>query len=407
MRLSRRVQNLKPSATLAVSAKAAALRGQGIDVVSFGAGEPDFDTPDHIKDAAIDAIRDGWTKYVASAGDPAARKSIAHKLREENGLKVDAEHVVITPGAKQAIFLALLALLEPEEKHEAVVPTPAWVSYRPMCELCGGTVVEVPTTLDDGFKMSPEQLRKALTPRSRVLILNSPSNPCGTVYTPSEIEALAAVVTEHNRTHDGALVVISDEIYEKLIYGETEFVSVGRFLDSEQVVTVNGLSKTYAMTGWRIGYAATVPTLARAMAKLQSQMNTSITACCYPAIPEALDHGAEDIERMRRVFAMRAELMREGLEAIPGLRTTRPEGAFYLFPDVSAHFGKRTPKGHAIEGALGFAETLLEEQAVAVVPGDDFGGCGRSHVRLSFATAEERIKEGLDRLAKFVDSLER
>jgi len=414
MQLSRRVTQLKPSATLEVTARFKAMKAEGVDVIGFGAGEPDADTPGHIRDSAKRAIDEGWTHYVASAGDPKARGAIAEKFRRENGLDfITPDHVVITPGAKMAIFLALQALVDPGD--EVITQTPCWVSYAPMAELAAGRVVEAPTTGETGFRMTLDGLRDALTERSRVLILNSPCNPTGVVYSPEELRALAEVVNEHNRNQrrrmeEGAaesareLIVVSDEIYEKLIYDGRPFAGIAPWIENGCAVTVSGLSKSYAMTGWRVGYAAAgLPEIAKAMAKLQAQMNTSITACCYPVIVQALNHGDDDVAGMHATYARRRDLIFDLITALPDVSCVRPSGAFYVFPDVSAYFGRTSPGGRAIANAVEFADALLNEARVAVVPGDDFGGCGTNHVRLSYACSEKEIEEGLRRIREFLE----
>jgi aspartate aminotransferase len=334
LHLSQRVRNLKPSATLAVSALVRRLQAEGRDVIGFGAGEPDFDTPEHIQQAAIDALRCGTTHYMPVPGEPKARQTIADKLRDENGIACTPDDVVITVGAKHALYLALQCLLDAGDDREVIVPTPAWVSYQPMIELSGGNVVEVPGALDNDYKITPAQLEAAITPRTAVLMINSPSNPCGTMYEPDELRALAEVVEPR-----GQITILTDEIYEKLVYGGTEHFSPGSIgAIADRVVTVNGLSKAYAMTGWRIGYACAPGqgpgdlSLAKAMAKLQGQMTSHITSFCYAAIVEALTNG--------------------------GIRCPRPTGAFYVFPDISAHVGKQTPAGRAIDSSSAFAEAF-------------------------------------------------
>jgi aspartate aminotransferase len=409
LRLSQRVRNLRPSATFAVSALVSRLRAEGRDVIGFGTGEPDFDTPDDIKQAAIDALRAGATRYMPVAGEPNARRTIAEKLQRENGIECRPDDVVITVGAKHAMYLAFQCLLDPADQREVIVPTPAWVSYRPMVELAGGVVTEVPGAFDNDYKITPAQLESAITPRTAAVLINSPSNPCGTMYDPDELRALAGVLGRHAHVS-----IVTDEIYEKLIYGEAQHLSLGSMADiADRVVTVNGLSKAYAMTGWRVGYAcapgggdgAGAPSLASAMAKLQGQMTSNITSFCYAAIVEALTHGADSVERMRRTFAERSRLMYDRIRAMPGLRCPRPTGAFYVFPDVSAHFGKRSAQGRAIDSSAAFAEALVEEANVGVVPGAAFGAAGEGHVRLSFACSTEQIEEGCRRLDAWLRAL--
>jgi len=415
-RISRRLDQLRPSATVAVANRAKELRRQGQDVLSFAAGEPDFDTPEPIKRAAIEALEAGQTRYMPTLGDHETRAVIAEKLVGVNGIPgLTGEHVAISAGGKHALFVALQCLIDPptpdRPPDEVLLPVPAWVSYAPLSTLAGGKIVQIPTTAAGDFKMSPEQLESAITPRSRVLILNSPSNPCGTMYTPDELRALARVLVGAGESIAPDLVVVSDEIYERIIYGGIEHLSLASIDGlSDRTVTINGLSKAYAMTGWRVGYAAAAGEfglrLIKAMGTLQGQMTTNITSFNYPAIRVALRECDEHVERMRRAFARRAGLIHERVEGIPGLVTPRPTGAFYIFPNIAAHFGRRTPAGRSINSPLDFAEAALAEAKIAVVPGEDFGGCGREHVRLSFACSEEQINAGMDRLETFVHSLE-
>jgi aspartate aminotransferase len=402
--LSRRVASLKASATLAVSARVKELRAEGRDVVGFGAGEPDFDTPDHIKQAAIDALRAGQTGYAPVPGDPAARRAIAEKLVRVNGIQCRPEDVVITVGGKHALYSCLQCLVDPGQEQEVILLTPAWVSYRPMVELAGGTAVEVPGAVENDFKVTPSQIEAAITPRTRVIIINSPSNPCGTMYSPEELREIADVLLRHDH-----VVVISDEIYEQLIFTEVPHLSLGSLEAlAPRVVTINGLSKSYAMTGWRIGYLCAPGAdgaLAKAASRLQSQMTSNITSFCYAAIVQALEHGAPDVERMRQTFAERGELIHSLISQWPDVRCPRPTGAFYVFPDISAYFGRTSPGGRQIGSAVAFAEALLEEAAVGVVPGDDFGLCARGNVRLSFATSNDMIQEGCRRVADWLTSL--
>lgn len=415
MHLSRRVSTLAPSATVAMMNRAKALKAQGVDVLSFSAGEPDFDTPQRIKQAAIDALLGGLTKYMPTAGDLETRKVVASKLEKENGVPgLTPEHVVISSGGKHALFILFQCLFDqPEptgELGEAIIPVPAWVSYAPQVELAGGKVVEVPTGPENGFRMTPEQFRAAISPRTRCVVINSPSNPCGTMYTPDDLRALARVADEAARSIAPDLLLISDEIYEKIVFGGVPHFSIGSVPEvAERTITVNGLSKAYAMTGWRIGYSACPGvaglSLIRAMATLQGQMTTNITSFCYPAIRAALTQCADDVEHMRLAFGARAEIIHGLLSKVPGVVCPKPSGAFYVFPDVSAHFGKTTPGGRVVRSANDFAEAALEEARVAVVAGEDFGGCGRNCVRLSFACSEEHIRAGIERLGALIASM--
>jgi len=396
---------MSESATLAVGAKAAAARAKGHDVIAFAMGEPDFDTPDNIKRAAIAALEQGMTKYAPTPGDKAAREAIARKLTVENGVEVSFDQVTVTVGAKHAIYMALQAIVEPGRGDEVLLPTPAWVSYKALIELAGAKCIEVPGSLARGFRITPAQLEAAVTPRTVGIVWNSPSNPCGTAYPAEEVRALCEVLARHER-----IAVISDEIYEKLIYPEvtaglTHF-SPGSAPDLRgRTITINGMSKSYAMTGWRIGYMAAPKLMAKELIKLQGQMTNSIPSFFYPAIVEALENSAEGVEAMRARFASRAALIRRELDAVPGFATVAPDAAFYAFPDVSAHFGKISPSGVRITGAQSFADALLEEAHVAVVPGEDFGDCARGHVRFSFACGEDSIRRGVARVREWVARL--
>lgn len=426
MRLSDRVLSLRTSSTVAMMNRAKALQAQGVDVLSFSAGEPDFDTPAPIKQAAIEALQRGQTKYTQTFGDAETRRVVADKLTRDNGIPgITADHICISAGGKHSLYVLFHCLLDPPPegsakdapRAEVVLPTPIWVSYAPHVELAGGRVVEVPTTATSGYRMSPEQLRAAITPRTRLIVLNSPCNPCGTMYTPDDLKALARVVAEAARTFAPDLLVISDEIYEKIVYGGAPHFSIGSVPEiAERVVTVNGLSKAYAMTGWRVGYCAGSGEfglkLARAMATLQGQMTTNITSFVYPAIRAALTQCAADVERMREAFGRRAALIHRLFGAIQNraagvgpFECPAPTGAFYLFPDVSSCYGKTTRGGRTITDANSLCDAMLEESRLALVPGDDFGGCGPRCVRISFACSEEQITKGMERLAEFVGGL--
>lgn len=415
MKTSQRVRSLKPSTTLAVTARAKELRAKGVDIVSFAAGEPDFDTPEPIKRAAWEALQRGETKYGAVPGDPATRRIIAEKLSRENGIPdVTPDHVVISCGGKHSLYLLFQALIEPacppDEPADVLLPVPAWVSYRPQIELAGGRVVELPTSASTDFKISAEQLAAAITPRSRALVLNSPSNPCGTMYTPEELRALGRVVAEAAASVAPDLVVVSDELYEKIIFGGIEHFSIGSMAEiAERTVTINGLSKAYAMTGWRVGYLAGSGEfgleVAAGVRKLQSQSTTSISTFILPAVRAAMTECEQDVSRMRDAFAARAGVAYELMCAIPGVRCPRPTGAFYLFPDISGLFGKSCKPGGHIRTALDFAHELLAEQHVAVVPGEDFGTGGERCFRLTFACSEEELRKGIGRIREFVESL--
>lgn len=406
--LSSRVRDLPESSTLAVSAKAKELKAQGVDVVGFGTGEPDFDTPKHITDSLVEAIRGGETHYAPSPGSPACRQVIAKKLRDENGIPVEASNIVVTVGGKQAIYLAMQCLIEPGRGDEVLLVSPAWVSVPAIVGVCGGVATEVSGTIDSGWKVTPEELDAAITPRTVAVCINSPSNPCGTVYSPEELRALANVVGRYENVS-----LMSDEIYEKLIYPEldptVEHFSIGSMPElAERTITINGLSKAYAMTGWRIGYMATPAgdgAFAKSAAKLHSQMLSSIPAFCMPPIVEAMENGGQAVEQMRQVFASRGKLMYDALASMPGVKCAKPSGAFYCFPELSALNGKTTPAGTLIENTMDFCSALLDEAQVAVVPGADFGPTAQHCCRLSFAASEEDIRRGCERFGEFVASL--
>jgi aspartate aminotransferase len=427
MNLSSRVSELKPSTTVAMANRAKVLMKQGIDVLSYAAGEPDFDTPVRIKEAAIEALKAGQTKYMPTLGDVDTRKVLADKLTRENSISgLTPEHVAISAGGKHALFVAMHCLLNDVRdgaKDEVLLPVPAWVSYAPIVELAGGKIIELSTTPQSDFKITPEQLRKAITPRSKVLILNSPSNPCGTMYTPEELKAIGRVVAEGAKIAPN-LVVYTDELYEKIVYGGIPHFSIGSMPEiAERTITLNGLSKAYAMTGWRVGYTAMPGAFGKkfieSMGTLQGQMTTNITSFVYPAIRTAITSCADDVERMRQAFASRAALIHRRMGELPGVLCPRPTGAFYVFPDVSAHFGKVSPgpieagksapgdegPSAPIRSALAFCEALLKHARVAAVPGEDFGGCGPKHVRFSFACSDEQINKGMDRLGVFLKNL--
>jgi len=415
--VSRRVGSLKPSVTVAITNRAKKMKAEGVDVLGFAAGEPDFDTPEPIKQAAIRALQAGQTKYMPTLGDMETRTAIAEKLAQENKIEgLTGNHVAISAGAKHGLFIALQCLLDQpgpdEQPQEVILPVPAWVSYRPITELSGGAVVEVETTPETGFKMTPAQLEAAITPNSRVLILNSPSNPCGTMYSEAELRAFADVVAR-SESFAPNLVILTDEIYEKIVYGTDPHFSIGSVpAVVDRTLTLNGLSKAFAMTGWRVGYAAMPGEFGakfiKAMGTLQGQMTTNITSFNYPAIRTALTDAsvAADVERMRQAFAARAEIIFSRLARIPGIQCPKPTGAFYVFPDVSALFGRITPGGRVIGCAYDLSEALLDEARIAFVPGEDFGGCGGDCVRISFACGEAQINAGMDRFEQFVSQMQ-
>ena len=397
--LAQRVKLVADSITLAVSAKATALKKAGVDVVGFGAGEPDFDTPAFIKDAAKTALDKGVTKYTPTPCIPELKQAIADKFTRENGLPYKPENVTVGAGGKHCLYMAFMAVLDPGD--EVLIPSPYWVSYPEQVKLAGGVPKIIPGDEKNGFKITPQQLEAAIGPRSKVLVINSPSNPGGHAYTPAELKALADVVVRHPN-----LTVFSDEIYEKLVYDGLKFVSFATLAPQliDQTLTFNCHSKSFAMTGWRVGYIGGPKPVIDAINKLQSQMTSHITSFCQPAAAAALNdpRGAESIESMRQQFEKRGRHMHQRLSALQSVTCVKPRGAFYCFPNVSHYFGKNA-SGVKLTDAVTFAAALLEQSHVAVVPGNDSGF--DTHVRLSFATSMEQIDKGLDRIADFLKKI--
>jgi aspartate aminotransferase len=386
MELSQRVQAVKPSATLAIAAKAKEMKSQGIDVISLSAGEPDFDTPNFIKDAAIEALKKGFTKYTAVPGTVELRQAICRKLKRDQGLDFTPDQIVVATGAKHAIFNVLFALLNPGD--EVLIPSPYWLSYPEMVTVLGGTNVFLNTTEATDFKVTPAVLEKALTPKSKVLILNSPSNPTGAVYSKEELQALIAVLKKFPN-----VTVLSDEIYEKLVYDGLKHYSIAQ-LDPEiakRTVVVNGHSKAYAMTGWRLGYAACPDkALAKAVESIQSHSTSNPVSFTQPGGVVALDQGEEEVAKMRVVFEKRRDLFYSLISKIECFKPFKPSGAFYLFVNI-----KKTGMS-----AFEVSKKLLEEAHVAVIPGEPFGSA--EHIRLSYATSEKDIEKAVERMADWV-----
>ena len=399
MQLAQRMELVSESITLKVSAMANALKKQGIDVVGFGAGEPDFDTPAFIKEACKQAIDKGMTKYTPTPCIPELKAAIAAKFNQDNGLPYKPENITTGAGGKHCLFMAFMAILNPGD--EVVIPAPYWVSYPEQVKLAGGVCKFVVGSEAQGFKITPAQLEAAITPKTRIFLINSPSNPAGHAYTPDELKAIADVIVKHPD-----IIVFSDEIYEKLIYGDLKFVSFATLHPSlfERTLTFNCHSKSFAMTGWRIGYIGGPKIAIDAINKLQSQMTSHITSFTQPAAIAALTdpRGKESADAMRQQFEIRGEHMWKRLCALPKITCVKPQGAFYCFPNVSAYYGK-TSGNTKITEAVSFAAALLETAHVAVVPGNDSGF--DTHVRLSFATSMENIDKGLDRLAEFLKTL--
>jgi aspartate aminotransferase len=399
IRLADRVSLVSDSITLAVSAKAAAMKKAGIDVVGFGAGEPDFDTPVFIKDAAKAALDKGQTKYTPTPCFPELKQAIAAKFNSENGLPYKPDQITVGTGGKFCLYMAFMAILNPGD--EVLIPSPYWVSYPEQVKLAGGVNKIIRGEESNGFKITPQQLESAIGPKSKVLILNSPSNPAGHAYTPAELKALADVVAKHPQ-----LMVFSDEIYEKLVYDGLKFVSFATLHPEllDRTLTFNCHSKSFAMTGWRIGYVGGPKPIIDAMNKLQSQMTSHVTS--FTQMPAALaltdPRGKESIESMRVQFEQRAHHMHERLAALPKVTCVKPGGAFYCFPNISAYLGK-SAGGVKLTDAVSFAAALLEQNHVAVVPGNDSGF--DTHIRLSFATSMEQIDKGIDRIKAFLANM--
>jgi len=394
MKVSRRAQDVPASATIAVTSRAQQLKAQGVDVIGFGAGEPDFDTPDYIKNAAIEALKAGKTKYTPAAGIIELRTAIAAKLKKENGLEYSPEQIVVNIGGKHSVYESMQAVLDPGD--EVILPTPYWVTYPEAIKLAGATAKIIQTDRANSYKITPKQLKDAITKKTAMLVLNSPNNPGGFTYTPQELKDIAKVLEGTQVT------VLSDEIYEKLIYSDTEFVSFASLSEDayNRTLTLNGFSKTFAMTGWRLGYTAGPLEVIKAMARLQDHMTSNcVTFTQYAAIAALGSPAQQAIEKMRVEFERRAKYMAERLNSIEGIQCPEPTGAFYCFPDVSSHYG-RNINGAEINGSMDFAKALLEQANVALVPGLPFG-CD-NNVRLSFACSLEQISKGLDRLQKWL-----
>ncbi len=394
MRFSPAVQTLKPSATIAAATKARELKKLGLQVLDFTLGEPDFNTPEHIQQAAIAAMRAGHTHYTPAAGIPELKEAICQTYQRVYGLTYKPNQVVVSNGAKHSIHNVLTALCGPGD--EVIISTPYWVSYSALVELTGATPVLIETTRESGFCLTPQQLERAITAKSKLLMLNSPSNPTGAVYPPEALEALAKVCVQHK------LPVMSDEIYENLIYGDAEFRSFASFGPEVQALTiiVSGVSKAYAMTGWRIGWTLGPVDVSNVMSDLQSQQTSNPCSVSQYAALAALTGPQECVTEMRKEFAKRRDFVISRLREIPGLKFADPGGAFYAFFDVSSYFGKPLQGGRVVDNATDFCTALLEVAQVALVTGDAFGAPG--YVRLSFATGIETLDAGVKKLAGFL-----
>lgn len=394
--ISKRVESLAPSQTLAMSQKSNELKAQGIDVINLSVGEPDFNTPDHIKDAAKQAIDNNFTFYSPVPGYMSLRKAIVDKLKKENGLDYAPEQIVVSGGAKHSLCNVIQAIINPGD--EVIIPTPAWVSYVEMVHLAEGKNVLVPATIEQDFKITPKQLRDAITDRTRLIIICSPSNPTGSVYTHDELKALVDVLKDYPD-----ILILADEIYEHINFTGS-FTSLTSFPEiAERTCIVNGVSKAYAMTGWRIGFIAAPLWLAKACNKLQSQYTSGSSSIAQKAAEAAYSGPQDCIEEMRKAFERRRDLVVKLASEIPGLKVNQPQGAFYLFPEVSSYFGKRYGN-HVINTDDDLAMYLLEEGHVATVSGTAF--CMPGYIRLSYATSDDNIREAMKRIADALAKLQ-
>lgn len=391
--LSQKINNLQTSATLAMAAKARELKSQGIDVIGLSLGEPDFNIPDFIKESAIQAVNDNYNSYTPVDGYVELKKAIQLKFKRDNHLDYDLSQITVSTGAKQALYNIASALLDPGD--EVILPCPYWVSYRDIVGLCDGTPVEVKTSIEQNFKMTPEQLEEAITPKTKMLWYSSPCNPSGMVYTKEELRALADVLKNHPQ-----IIVVSDEIYEHINFIGGHF-SMAQFDDMyDRTVTVNGVSKAFAMTGWRIGYIGAPTYIAKACTKLQGQVTSGANCIAQRAVITALEAPVDKIQYMIDKFAERRTLILNLLKGLEGFECNEPQGAFYVFPNVSAWFGK-TVKGKHIQNATDFSMLLLEEAHVATVTGEAFGN--PDCIRISYAASEEQIKEAIKRIGEILE----
>ena len=394
MNLSEKFSKINPSSTLAIDSKFKQMKADGLDVVGFGAGEPDFETPKHIKDAAINAIIGNQTKYTPASGTLELKKAVCEKFKRDNGLEYQPSQIVVSNGAKHSLVNAFGAVLNPGD--EVIVPAPFWVSYPEMIKYCDGVPVIIDTKEENNFKFTADDFRAALSPKTKAIVINSPSNPTGMMYTEDELRAIADVAVENN------IYVISDEIYEHLLYDGHKHVSIASFNDAikDLTIVVNGVSKTYAMTGWRIGFTASSEKIAKLMANVQSHTTSNPNSIAQAATVAALTGPTEELEEMKKAFDERRRYMVERINAIEGVSCRMPMGAFYVMMNISGIIGK-TIAGKVIENADDFANLFLEKCLVAVVPGTGF--YAPEFVRWSYATSKENIKEGIDRLEKFLN----
>jgi aspartate aminotransferase len=396
--VARSLAAIRPSATIAITQKARVLKSNGVDVISMSTGEPDFDTPDHIKEAAHQAIHRGETKYTAVAGIPELREAIVQKFQRENGLVYRMDQAIVGTGAKHIIYNALRASLDPGD--EVIIPAPYWVSYPEMVSICGGVPIAVPTTMEHNFKLQPEDLRRAITSRTKWLFLNSPSNPSGAAYTYSELKLLTEVLLEYPHVW-----VLTDDMYEHLVYGDFKYFTAAQIEPAlyERTLTVNGVSKAYAMTGWRIGYAAGPKELIDAMVLLQGQQTSGTSSIAQWASVAALEGSQDHLVTFRAAFDERRQLITSMLNQANHLSCLKPEGAFYVFPSCKNAIGKKTARGQYINSDEDFVTALLEEKAVATVHGSAFGQPG--NFRLSYATSLSEVQRACIRIQEFCGDL--
>lgn len=394
--LSKKASEVKPSSTLAITAKAKELKAQGVDVVGFGAGEPDFNTPDNINDSAVEAIRGGFTKYTPASGLEELKKAVSDKFKTFNHLDYGTDQIVISNGGKHSLTNIFTAIIN--DGDEVIIPAPFWLSYPEIVKLAGGVPVMVETTAEEDFKITPEKLAAACNEKTKAFILNSPNNPTGMIYTREELEALAEVIVEKD------IYVVADEMYEYLIYGEDEHVSIGSLGKDiyEHTITCSGLSKSYAMTGWRIGYTGASREITKLMSSVQSHQTSNPNSIAQKAALEALTGPQDKVQEMIQEFASRRDYIYARLKALPHTSVVEPKGAFYAFVNVGETFDLEY-KGEKVGDVSNLASILLEDYSVAVVPCTDFGFS--DHIRLSYAISKEQIKKGIDRIEAFLKEL--
>ena len=397
--IAQRLSRIKPSPTIAVTTKAQELKAAGRDVIGLGAGEPDFDTPQNIQEAAVVAMKRGETRYTAVDGTPALKKAISEKFKRENNLDYATAQITVGSGGKQVIYNAFLATLDPGD--EVIIPAPYWVSYPDMVHLCDGAPVFVPCPQNNGFKLRPEDLDAAITPKTKWLLLNSPSNPTGAAYSRAELRALADVLLDHKH-----VCILTDDMYEHLVFGDFKFSTIAEVEPRlyERTLTMNGVSKTYCMTGWRIGYAGGPAPLIKAMAAVQSHSTSNPCSISQAATIEALNGPQDFIAKHNAVFEKRRDLVVDMLNKAKGIRCPRPDGAFYVYPSCAGAIGRKTPDGKVIRNDTDFVEYLLESEGVAVVQGEAFGLS--PHFRISYATSTEALTEACTRIQRACERLE-